>query len=80
MISCRALLKKAREVDPRDPRQSYLPNKKVSPASKLTSKSPKNNIRVSANQNSEIKGQEYPRILNQSTIKIEEIQKQAAQK
>ena len=72
VISCRALLKKAREIDPKDPLQSYLPAKKRSPMSKMTSKSPRDNIKRSTHRNSQLTNKESPRILIQSNINAQD--------
>lgn len=67
-ISCRNLLKKAREVDINDPTQSYLPTpRRNTPESRM--KSPGNKLRGSKNTDSELVPLEYPRIPKKSILK-----------
>lgn len=61
-MSCRALLKKAREIDSNDPRQTYLPPSSRSKEKKILSRSPDYKLRKFSDNTNELLTMESPRI------------------
>ena len=62
VMSCRALLKKAREVDSNDPKQTYLPTSSGSNYKKNSIRSPNLKIRKFSDNTYELLTMESPRI------------------